>query len=174
MAKLVTCKACGHAVSKKAKSCPNCGEPMKGGSSTLSGCLILLILFSGSFVCFIVMPDSSSDYSSSPSASQQNSDGRGSTEPPLNDWSNRDAKVEAYLICEDAIKTQLRAPSTAEFQSIFAGRFDNVVQANQRYYFESYVDAQNGFGAMIRTNFECSVTQTEEGLWTINRADIIE
>lgn len=33
---LAKCKACGHEVSKKAKKCPNCGEPQK---RTSPGCL---------------------------------------------------------------------------------------------------------------------------------------
>ncbi len=47
------CKDCGHEVSSRAKSCPNCGAPMKGGFKfgclSLIGFVILLGLISSLF-----------------------------------------------------------------------------------------------------------------------------
>lgn len=55
---------------------------------------------------------------------------------------------------EDYIKQILKSPSTAEFPGQIleadqwsVGRYKNIVQV------QSYVDSQNGFGAMIRSNF---------------------
>ncbi len=66
------------------------------------------------------------------------------------------ALVLAERACERAVTGQLKAPSTAEFSGTTAtgsGTAFNVTGS---------VDAQNGFGAMIRNSFECSVTVANE------------
>lgn len=66
------------------------------------------------------------------------------------------SESEKYMFMADAesyVKQGLKSPSTADFPShVFSGdwkvtRKDDVVTVS------SYVDAQNGFGAMIRSNF---------------------
>lgn len=89
-----------------------------------------------------------------------------------NAWKTRDSKVSAYIMCEDWIEQRLKTPATAEFQGVLSGRYDRVIQTNQRYSIRSYVDSQNGFGAMIRSDFHCVTTQTSDGEWELNRLDI--
>jgi hypothetical protein len=61
----------------------------------------------------------------------------------------------AGIVCKEYVKEHLKAPSTSDFQS-FLGR--NVQDlGNWRYRVGSYVDAQNSFGAQIRTTFTCEV-----------------
>ena len=45
MAKLTTCKDCGHQVSKNATQCPNCGAKIKRSSPILN-IIVGIILFS--------------------------------------------------------------------------------------------------------------------------------
>lgn len=154
MAKVKNCRVCGNAVSSRVKSCPNCGEPTTSILSKLIKTLIgIVIVFSGCAYCI-----SSIDLGEVETVS----------------WDEQNAEVSAYSECQKAVQNQLKSPSTADFQGIFEGRYDNVVRANQRYFFTSYVDAQNGFGAVIRTNFECSVTQINDGVWQLNRLTIID
>ncbi|MBX3003715.1 MAG: hypothetical protein KF821_01165 [Anaerolineales bacterium] len=68
-------------------------------------------------------------------------------------------------LTEQYVKQALRSPSTAEFPSgLFAidqwgfGRKRDVVTV------QSYVDAQNGFGAMIRSNFTAQFSYSTEAL----------
>ena len=65
------------------------------------------------------------------------------------------AKARAYSIAKDYMEDRLRSPSTASFQSFRS----TIVQQGEPCYFHisSYVDAQNGFGATIRTHFALSV-----------------
>lgn len=51
--------------------------------------------------------------------------------------------------CEDAIKERLKAPSTAEFDSTAAGSGTWTVTGT--------VDAENSFGAKLRSTYQCSV-----------------
>lgn len=60
----------------------------------------------------------------------------------------------AYLACEGFVSSSLKAPSTAEFEGYSPAA---ISSAGNRYTVRSYVDAQNSFGAMIRTDFTCVV-----------------
>lgn len=63
-----------------------------------------------------------------------------------------------YLIrehCLESVRSKLKAPATARFEDRTVPTFNNGSWA-----WGSYVDAQNSFGAMIRTSFVCTVTGT--------------
>lgn len=61
-------------------------------------------------------------------------------------------KINAGLFCKKLIKPSLKAPSTAKFP-FFSDVTTN--SGNLVFMVNSYVDAQNGFGAMIRTQYHC-------------------
>ncbi|NUJ97496.1 NINE protein [Candidatus Gracilibacteria bacterium] len=67
----------------------------------------------------------------------------------------KDRLVESCSYSQLEIKDKLKAPSTAKFQSCSYAKY---IPSTERHKFESYVDSQNGFGTMIRTNFVCFVT----------------
>lgn len=60
--------------------------------------------------------------------------------------------------CKESIKNNLKAPSTAKFP----GMWDEQPEAEQTgdggWLYITWVDAQNGFGAMIRSTWGCAVT----------------
>lgn len=63
--------------------------------------------------------------------------------------------------CQDAVRKQLRSPSTAKFSE------DRVVEeAGATHYVHGVVDAQNGFGAMLRNRYECIANQSADR-WSI-------
>lgn len=67
-------------------------------------------------------------------------------------------EVEAKLQCEDLVKNSLKAPATADFPRNSEWTFtpiDGGLQAS------SYVDSENSFGALVRSNFQCTVTKAE-------------
>lgn len=65
--------------------------------------------------------------------------------------SSRSDGYLAELACEDAVKNQLRSPSTAKFDSSHSG-------SGPSFSVTGSVDAENGFGAMVRAYYTCSVT----------------
>lgn len=71
-------------------------------------------------------------------------------------------KIDAALICEQFVENQLKAPSTAKFQNSYDAK---VSVSNGEYTVTSYVDSQNGFGAMIRTTYVCTVTYLGSDKW---------
>ncbi|WP_336632856.1 MULTISPECIES: hypothetical protein [unclassified Microbacterium] len=62
---------------------------------------------------------------------------------------NANTSFEAIAQCETAIKEKLKAPTTADFSSTATGSGTwTVVGA---------VDAENSFGAKVRSHYQCSV-----------------
>lgn len=61
----------------------------------------------------------------------------------------------ALVVCQQFVEDQLKAPSTAEFAIMSDSEVANTT--GNVWVVESYVDAQNSFGATIRTQFRCEV-----------------
>jgi hypothetical protein len=70
----------------------------------------------------------------------------------------------ARAMCEGFVEKQLRAPSTAGF----SGVLDTTVAPSgpSAYRVSGYVDAENGFGAQIRTDYVCEVREDGD-TWTL-------
>lgn len=65
---------------------------------------------------------------------------------------NRDSsnnKYEAIAQCESRVEKLLKSPSTAEFDTDATGSTTWTVTGT--------VDSQNGFGATVRSSFQCTV-----------------
>lgn len=57
------------------------------------------------------------------------------------------------------VESLLKSPTSAKFPVCSSGKYWN---ANGEYFYEHYVDAENSFGAMIRTSFQCKVWDMNE------------
>lgn len=62
----------------------------------------------------------------------------------------------AYVMSQEFVKRQLRAPSTAEFP-IWPDEYQSQALGECRYMVDSFVDAQNGFGAMLRSYYRVTL-----------------
>lgn len=64
-------------------------------------------------------------------------------------------KNKLQTFAKEYVKQNLKAPSTAEFSGSFLSPFDGweMQQSGTTYKVKSYVDSQNSFGAMVRTQF---------------------
>ncbi|MFT6865914.1 MAG: DNA-directed RNA polymerase subunit RPC12/RpoP [Cyclobacteriaceae bacterium] len=146
---LIKCPECEKEISDKANSCPNCGyelnpkpkelkEPPKHKNDG-SGCGTWIVVIGVIFLILYLIGSFSDDNSSSNSPS-------GSTN-----------KFLAYTYAEDFVKKKLKSPGTAEFPGTFE-KADHITELRyNKYKIVSWVDSQNGFGAMIRTNFSCII-----------------
>lgn len=72
------------------------------------------------------------------------------------------SKIEAYVMSQDFMKDYLTNPSTAKFPSYSKV---NVIQTNNRYKVEGYVESQNSFGTTIKTNYNMILEKSEDGGW---------
>ena len=73
-------------------------------------------------------------------------------DPSTTSWNPSDLDICIYS--QMRIEEQLKAPSTAKHPACSLWQLTN---SGSMYTFASYVDAQNSFGAMIRTNYKCSL-----------------
>jgi hypothetical protein len=64
----------------------------------------------------------------------------------------KDESTMALIISQGFMKKQLTSPGTAKFAGIFDEQTYNKLN-DGTYYVASFVDSQNGFGALIRTNY---------------------
>ena len=69
--------------------------------------------------------------------------------------------VRGFDCVKQEVMGMLKAPSTAKFTD-WTESLMNKTGDNQ-YRFVSYVDSQNGFGAMLRTRFACDVQFESDG-----------
>ena len=79
-------------------------------------------------------------------------------------------KMTAYFASEDFVKKNLKAPSTAKFPWFREVVVDDL--GAERYRVTAYVDAQNSFGAQIRTNYTCVVKGEDSLHWTLESIDM--
>lgn len=69
-------------------------------------------------------------------------------------------EIEARTQCQDLVEQRLKAPKTADFPWL-DGEW-KYTPVDGGYKVESYVDAENSFGAQIRSHFGCTVTKLDE------------
>jgi hypothetical protein len=67
------------------------------------------------------------------------------------------AKIHAYVMAQDPVKQRLKSPSTADFPYI--NKVKVLTSGECSFEIVGYVDAQNGFGAMIRSNYVAKITR---------------
>lgn len=91
------------------------------------------------------------------------SEGWGNSPPGTGD------KIEALTMCQQFVKGRLRSPASADFPWAHAGRVTAL--GGGQYRIRSYVDAQNAFGAEVRTDFVCTV-QRSSGRWQLVNLDM--
>ena len=79
-------------------------------------------------------------------------------------------KIDAIVCAQQKVREQLKAPSTAKFP--YQSEMIIETKDNLKYKIGSYVDAQNGFGAMIRTHFICDVQLNPEAKTCVTECSI--
>lgn len=112
---------------------------------------------------------------STPASHDSEPYGSSSSSSSSPDWKTADNTPMAYIMMEDFVEKRLKSPSTADFPGLFDGKLDHVTRLpDQTYRIESYVDAQNSFGATMRTQFVGKVKQTSEDTWRLQSLTLRE
>ena len=89
-------------------------------------------------------------------------------EAELEEKRNTISNTEALQIkdyCEQIINDILKSPSSAEYPGSFLNPFENwnMMKKNNLVTVASYVDAQNSFGATLRSQFVIQIQMDDEG-----------
>ncbi|MBA1335827.1 MAG: hypothetical protein HPY66_1645 [Firmicutes bacterium] len=74
---------------------------------------------------------------------------------PVTPSASKEDKTNAWIFAQDAVKSALKAPSTAKFPWYDESYITPL--SDGRFLVKAYVDAENSFGAKIRTNFSVKI-----------------
>jgi hypothetical protein len=69
----------------------------------------------------------------------------------------------AKVMCENFVEDRLKSPSSADFSGIFD---TTITGSGTDYTVSGYVDAENIFGAMLRSNYTCEIRDSGNDKWT--------
>jgi hypothetical protein len=71
----------------------------------------------------------------------------------------------AYLMCQEFVERRLKSPKTAEF----ARQSESAISSlgGDTYTVTSYVDSQNGFGALVRSAYVCKIHYEGSDQWKL-------
>jgi hypothetical protein len=135
---LIKCKDCQKEFSTDAKACPHCGAKLPLLHQKLGCGGFLLVMFILALLVGIFSDD-----------------------PPA---PKEPSRLDAILMSQVFVKQNLKAPSTAKFPS--SGQFQAYDMVDG-WEVSGYVDAQNGFGAQIRSHFKCKLKHTGGDRWQL-------
>jgi len=87
--------------------------------------------------------------------------------------------IAAWVMCQSFVKRSLKAPGSAEFGGIFAGDWQDptthaIHMGGGKYRCTGFVDAQNSFGAQIRSQFSLTVKYTGNDNWKLIKGPVIQ
>lgn len=91
-------------------------------------------------------------------------------EPPAAKKVEEEAGM-AYIMSQDFLKERLKSPATADFPW---QPERNIYNGDSTFSISSYVDSQNGFGALIRTKYSAILKYNGNDSWSLIDIDLDE
>lgn len=82
-----------------------------------------------------------------------------------------DHRIDAYIICHRFIEKDLIAPSTVDYPFESYKAVTSPLDG-ESYRVASYFDAENRFGAKIRTSYDCVVKLLPDERWELISLDL--
>ena len=77
-------------------------------------------------------------------------------------FSSSDSReIDAWVCAQNVVRNNLKSPSSADFCSYPEATIIDL--GDDQYMIKGYVDAQNSFGAMVRSYFTVTLTLTKNG-----------
>jgi hypothetical protein len=76
------------------------------------------------------------------------------------------SKAGAWQVCTQFVKDRLKAPATSDFAE-YRDEGTSVTKTGKTYTVLGYVDAENSFGANIRTDYTCKVRYKSGRTYTL-------
>ena len=88
-------------------------------------------------------------------------------------------KIDAWVMAQHFVEQQLKAPGTADYGGVWDGDYqssDDVVTelGDDKFRVSAWVDAENSFGAKIRTYFVCELEYVGDDNWRCTKLDLLE
>ena len=132
---------------------------MKEAFTIFISIAILIVLV---FIIGVIIKETEKDVSSIPIETTASTERKTKSDNSNSNskYSEDKTKLIIKMYVEDIIKEKLKSPSTAKFPSL--NDWSIYEKSYNTYSVSSYVDAENGFGAEIRTYFSLTVTTDNE------------
>ena len=88
-------------------------------------------------------------------------------------------KIEAWVVAQQFVEGELRSPGSADYGSVWGGDYqdpDVVVTdlGNDEFRVSAWVDAENAFGAKIRSYFVCELKYIGDDRWRCTSLTFLE
>ncbi len=157
MGDLMTCPACSKDISRSAKTCPGCGHPVEQPFGLVKSDNDFLVKVGfGLFVGIILLATCRGKPEDATRARARAE--KGAYEQKCGE------KAMALVMAQGFVQKKLRAPATADFPA----SLDGVLMLECGHWrVDSYVDAQNGFGALIRTSYRAEMRKNDAETWEL-------
>ncbi|MEN6357775.1 MAG: hypothetical protein ABFD83_11910 [Armatimonadota bacterium] len=76
-----------------------------------------------------------------------------------------DVEHHAYIASQNYVEKFLKCPSTAKYPLWLDA---SITRSGSRFYISSYVDSQNSFGAMVRSQYYAEMEKSGSGEWNFD------
>jgi type II secretory pathway pseudopilin PulG/ribosomal protein L40E len=122
--------------------------PFGQGPLTARQALLVVVAVVG-FILYVALT------SNSPERERQRAQENAALEAGMKQREGEDKKRAAFVIAQQAVEEKLKSPASAQFPTL--SESEVVDQGSDTYSILSYVDSQNGFGALIRVKWAAVV-----------------
>jgi RNA polymerase subunit RPABC4/transcription elongation factor Spt4 len=133
---LIKCKACGTQISKKAKSCPNCGEPAPKKTSFVTWGVLIIIVFA------VIGSLNSNNTPKTKAEPQLTQAQKADIEKEAKERALRSLEIELTVKAERSVSNLMKDPDSTKFKNVFFNQTKkggSVICGNY--------DSKNSFGA---------------------------
>ena len=93
------------------------------------------------------------------------------------DDSNESDAFDAWVMAQEFVKDRLKSPGSASFGSVLKDYQDPKDCVSElgdgRFRCRGWVDAQNTFGGLVRTNFDCVIRHDKDGKWYLESIELL-
>lgn len=84
---------------------------------------------------------------------------------------NTSNNSEVWVLAKHEVETNLKSPNSAKFPSMRSDQV-RITEVGGKYIVKSYVDAENSFGASIRSNFTVTINKNSSGKYFVESISI--
>lgn len=162
---LSPCPSCSRRLARNATVCPKCGSPLSDGwaveaqakeKKTKKKVALWTVVFMGLFC----MPALWEHFTSTPETRRAA-------------MCSNAGRIDAFVKSQRFVKQKLRAPSTANFPLITAEGVVSRWINDCEFDVIAFVDAENGFGAKVRSKYEASLSYAPDAdRWLLKQIQI--
>lgn len=161
---LVNCKECGEKVSTKAKSCPACGAKSRKKTSIITKFALVSFVLAMGIVIYddaTMTPDKRAVRESARIARAEIKEKEKIDKAAKKAEERCNDRILAFVMGNSYVKKTLKAPSTAKFPYVTDDDVRLTYLGDCTHQINGFVDAENSFGATIRSRYKVIVKNTK-------------